>query len=83
MSVTIRHSIDLPAPSQEVFGFVACTDNYPRDIPAYESGRVLAGTEGQPGMTFRWRTACSACRCQPKRPSSSVAKGSASPTAGG
>ncbi len=41
MSVVIRRSIDLPACSHEVFGFVTCTDNCPRYVPVYESASIV------------------------------------------
>lgn len=55
-------SIEIPAPAGEVFDFVSRAENYARYIPAYESGEVLSGEDGQPGMTLRWHTRLAGAR---------------------
>lgn len=53
---TVSGSVDIPAPAGEVFDFVARAENYPHYIPAYESGTVVSGDDGYPGMKLRWHT---------------------------
>lgn len=51
----IRERITIQAPARRVFDFVTRIENYEKYIPG-RAGKIVAGTDGEPGMTFEWST---------------------------